>query len=435
MFLLGAFFCNSQNIKKLEHDLRSYSRAEDETAKIEEAKYLQSIDTFNFIAVEYICRHYKDRNIDSVSIFFDNLIKEYPNHVEPHLLRSELFFLENNKGIKDKIEIKHLNAALKVDENHPVVIFKLAEFYYRDFIYPLEKEQDWNIVFEIPENTFEEDSAFLKLILQETLEDTLDVDSAFIKLIEDETPVKQSFFEHPADSALLYFYKLWDLNEEKRDIIYYPIKQLECYLNKIDNNIISNIEEEYFEQCFFPSWYFANIDKGWQCDFTVNYLFELESSKRSAEWIRIQLTDLKEDCLYDRNVEPNTVIYRFTWLRSFEHPISIRIEKTKKKIWLYWKIGKGSGGYKPEGLKESGEKELTLRDWKIFRKKVRKSGFNNLPNENYTIMTDGASWVLEKKTSKGFKAHQTNDPYGDFKEACLFLLEKTGIRIKEENIY
>ena len=71
----------------------------------------------------------------------------------------------------------------------------------------------------------------------------------------------------------------------------------------------------------------------------------IESGKGTAEWLQTQLKDLNEDCLYNKELKQNSIIYRFTWLRSFHHPIAIRIEKTENEIMLYWKVGKGAGGY------------------------------------------------------------------------------------------
>lgn len=403
-----------QTIEELEYDLSWYSGSEKYGDKIDKAKKLIELDPFNYRATEYICRYYDDRNIDSVSIYFDNLIAKFPDNTEPYLLRSELLFLEHDYQDRDnynKLKIKYLCAAYKINTSDQTIIFKLAEVYYKDFIYPYEKKKNWGIGFELEED-----------ITDSTLYDK-------------NREIKQSTFKHAADSALIYFYKYWDLNINNREVVYYPIRQLECYLGVIEVSKIPKDAESKFENCFFPSWYFANLNNEWHSNITVDYLFEIESAKGTADWLKTQLTDLKENCLYNLEIQPTTVIYRFTWLRSFHNPISIRIEKSNEEILLYWKIGRGSGGYEPQGLKVSGKKKLNFVDWDTFQNLVIKSDLDNLSNEKYVPMTDGATWTFERRTANNYKAHNTNWPNKEIKDACLFLLKLTNIKVKNDDIY
>ncbi len=411
-FLILASNSFGQTIHELEYDLSWYSSSEKYGDKIEKAKRLQEIDPFNFRATEYICRYYDDRNIDSVSIYFDNLIAQFPNKIEPYLLRSELLFHELDLRDKDEFnrrKIKYLKQGLTINPKDSIGVFKLAEAYYKDFIFPLEKEQDWGFNFEFGEEL---------------------VDST---LVRKEKPLKRSTFEHAADSSLNYLYQVWNLRKDKRDIIYYPIRQLECYLKLSDQTPIPKDAKRDFNHCYFPSHYFTNVTGNWECDFSTDYLFEIESGKGIAEWLQIQLSDLKEDCLYNIESKQNSIIYRFTWLRSFHQPIAIRIEKVENEIMLYWKVGKGAGGYEPEGLKKSGKKKLSLKKWVKFEEIVKSSRFDSLPNEEYIPMTDGATWTLERKRPNSFKAHHSNSPSQEIRKACLFLLDLTNIKVKDED--
>jgi hypothetical protein len=246
---------------------------------------------------------------------------------------------------------------------------------------------------------------------------------------------KKSTFENSADSSLKYFYQLWELQQEKREIIYYPIRQLECFLNQSEKSPIQKGIDKNFNQCYFPSFYFTNLTEHWECDFTMDYLFEVESGKRTAKSLERQLKNLKEDCLFVYENKPNETIYRFTWLRTFHQPIAIRIENNENKIMLYWKVGKGASGYGLRGLKKSGKKKLSLKEWKEFERLLKESNFDSLPNEKYILMFDGASWTLERKSFESFKAHDSNEPSKEFKDACLYLLHLTNIKVKEEYIY
>lgn len=405
---------SGQSIEALEYDLSWHLSSETYGNKIGNARKLLEMDPFNYQAIQYICRYYNDRKIDSVSIFFDHLTAKYQSKPEPFLLRAEFFIFEYKSLAKDdynKQKIKYLNSALTVDKTNRAALFKLAETYYKDFIFPLKKEKDFGF----------------KIIFDD---DPIDSTS-----INNKIEIKEATFQYAADSALAYYYKLWNIDKEIRDIIYFPIRQLECYLKIADKSPISPENEEHFECCYFPSWFFANIRDNWQCDHTIDYLIEIESSKRTGKTLQMQLSALKEPCLYGFELPANSVIYRFTWLRSFDNPISIRIEKNGDKIMLYWKAGKGAGGYEPTGIKNTGKKKLSKKKWDKFVNFINEANFSSLPNEKYMPMTDGATWTIERKNSSDFKVHHTNCPDKEVKEACLFLLKRTNIKINDDEIY
>ena len=409
---LSAF---GQTIKKMEEELTMFSSWEEAESgnKIDKAYTLLKKDSFNAIAIDYICNYHRNREKDSVSIFFDNLIKEHPNRVEPYLIRAFYLYKEHDFSDKvnyNKLKANYLNAALEMDTLNKKTLYFLAETYYRDFMYPREKEKYSSL--------FDDD------------------DSIFSEL-KPEKIIKKFAFEHAADSALKYLYKLWAVDSARKDVIYFPIRQLECYLKRREQ---SPIKEDIMlnSYCYFPPWYFVNLSKNWECDTTVNYLFDIEHSKEFyAGWNTEQLIGLKEPCLYNRSLEENTVAYRFTWLRTFHNPISIRLEKNEKNIILYWKVGKGAGGYDPKGLKTGGKRNLTEKEWNEFMDFFNNTNFNNLPNITCMPMCDGATWTLEYKTKDNFKAYQTNIPEANktFRECCLFLLKLTNIKIDEKKIY
>ncbi|MFN8255711.1 MAG: hypothetical protein U0W24_08490 [Bacteroidales bacterium] len=402
-----------QTKEELEKELSYFIGDEKYSDKIDKAQLLIEIDPFNYNAVYFICRYYTERKIDSISVFFDNLINKYPDRIEPLLLRSDFLYFEHD--FKDKPEyikwkIKYLNLALQIDNSNKKTLYDLSETYYKDFIWPLEKV-DYGIFFDPGDK---------------------EIDSTFIKKLEAE---KKSAYEHSADSALKYFYILWQVDNETREVVFFPIRQLECFLGK---NKISPITENittFNDYCYFPPWYFANLKENWECDYSVDYLFKVELSKMNSKGIERQLKDLEEPCLYNSKFSEKKEVYRFTWLRSFHNPISIRVEKSNEKAYLYWKVGKGAGGYEPEGLKRNGKKKLKEHDWAEFIKLVNKIKFESLPNQKYISMCDGASWTLENKTNTKFKAHDTNEPSDYFKECCLYLLKLSGIKVKKDDIY
>jgi hypothetical protein len=239
---------------------------------------------------------------------------------------------------------------------------------------------------------------------------------------------KKSFFIHPEDSALFYFHRLANINKQYRDIVFFPIKQIESYKkDKTDCTIDSLMGLD--RNCYFPLWYFVNLPKNWENIFTKDYLYSLEYSRDEIDFLEKFFKSMNEPCLYNMRISENKEIYRFTYIRSFHNPICIRIEKVGNEIDLYWKKLKGSGAYCEKELKESKKKKITINEWNQFIKLLDKAEFSKLPKLKERIMCDGDRWVLEMKTSLIYKIHSTNIPEENFKDVFKYLLELTKMEI------
>lgn len=119
--------------------------------------------------------------------------------------------------------------------------------------------------------------------------------------------------------------------------------------------------------------------------------------------------------------------YRFVWLRTFQNPISVLLEKTNNDINLFWIVGKGSSGFQHQGIKQRGKRSITIETFDYFKDLLKLAEFENLPDTNFIIMLDGSSWVLEQKTQETYKSHRTNNPDKNFQIACIYLIELAGI--------
>ena len=286
----------------------------------------------------------------------------------------------------------------------------MGKLYYDDFIYPLEVEK--------PDN-FTITGLFTK-------EDSL------MFFPPKDTVKRISQFPDSAQKALYYYDKLWQNHPESHYTAYFPIKQLECYL-KINsgNKYLYPPDKRYF-----PAGHFVNLVKGWECDFTTNYTHDIEwAQETDSDRMAEQLAALKEQSILTLPLLENQEIYRFTWLRSFHKPIAIRIEKTGDLVRLYYKVGKGMGGYKPKGIKSSGKKTLSITEWDNFVKLVEAMDYNSWDNNSEMTMMDGSEWMIEHKTSTQFQAKKTNIAGEDFTKAGLYLVGLANIKIPEEEIY
>jgi hypothetical protein len=137
----------------------------------------------------------------------------------------------------------------------------------------------------------------------------------------------------------------------------------------------------------------------------------------------MRLTDLEEPIINEFEICDDCEIYRFIWLRTFDNPLIVRIERKADRYKLTCKIGNGSAGYEPKGLKKTKTITISKADWDYFSKLLNQAGFDTIPNRYYFPKTDGASWILEHRTGFAYKGHETNDPKEDFEVCCLYLLE------------
>lgn len=286
---------------------------------------------------------------------------------------------------------------------------RLGIMYYEDFINPTEKLNHDYINFT---GNIEEDSLIKKRIVVLNLENNT-----------------TSKFSNSAKLALDNFLKLWETNPDKREIIYYPIHQLGCYLKEDLKQI-----EKPSNNHFFPINLFTNFKKNWKCDFSIDYLFEIEISIEISEKLKVQLENLNEQSLNYSELK-NKEIYRFTWLRSFHHPIAIRLENTNDKYYLFWKVGKGNGGFKPKGILEESKKEITKQEWEIFETLIEKEEYINIRNFQSYIIGDGSRWTLEAKNDGDYKVKSTCRPSLDLYKSCMYLIKLTGLIIPEKEDY
>jgi hypothetical protein len=174
----------------------------------------------------------------------------------------------------------------------------------------------------------------------------------------------------------------------------------------------------------------------------------LISSACSAQTKHIQTTDadikyihgysfnkMNEPELY--NDTSSNENYRFIWIRSFHHPLIIRIEKRKERFTLYWKEWSGEGGYSWGDIVVDDKKLIDEITWETFLKKLALAKFNRMSTVSKDIIGfDGAQWVLEGKTPTTYHVVDRWSPSGTpFFDCCNYLITLTGIKIKDEDKY
>ncbi len=129
---------------------------------------------------------------------------------------------------------------------------------------------------------------------------------------------------------------------------------------------------------------------------TTNAKDTLQNSPDSIvkSWFSQMLFALKEPNL--KNYNGNKEIYRFTWLRTFHHPISVRIEKQGEIVKVFTKVCNGAGGYEPGKLIQNTTHSIKKDDYKKLLDKLSSFDFWNTQNEKSDVIgTDGSEWIIE----------------------------------------
>ena len=156
-------------------------------------------------------------------------------------------------------------------------------------------------------------------------------------------------------------------------------------------------------------------------------------------WYSGQLKALKEPSLLELSKAPSTESYRFLWLRSFHHPIAIRVDvQADGSATLTTRIASGAGGYPPGKLTASTTRFLTKEEAQQLIARINASGFWQLPSyDRDRAGNDGSEWVVEAAVHGKYhlvSAWTPKDgPIHDL--GTIFLFELAKIKVPKNEIY
>jgi hypothetical protein len=127
---------------------------------------------------------------------------------------------------------------------------------------------------------------------------------------------------------------------------------------------------------------------------------DAKADKFKCEWYSNALASLKEPSFWQSSKAQKVQSYRFLWLRSFHHPISVRLDaRPDGTALLTTKITSGKGGYEPGHLIEKRTQKLTKEQTESFLEEIQEFKFWTLPTsppkDPNVVELDGAQWVLE----------------------------------------
>lgn len=161
-----------------------------------------------------------------------------------------------------------------------------------------------------------------------------------------------------------------------------------------------------------------------------------------TDWYSRAMWRLGEESLLPLVADPAAEVYRFTWLRTFHHPVVIQVAvRTNRTADLVVRIASGAGGYDPGYVFTTGWRRLSESEAAAFLAALEAGAFWSMPlqpvpekvnrdgveYEVVTAVADGAAWILEGVKHGRYHVVSRSSPAdGEFREAMLMLLGLSG---------
>jgi hypothetical protein len=129
-------------------------------------------------------------------------------------------------------------------------------------------------------------------------------------------------------------------------------------------------------------------------------------------WYSQQLKALDETSLFELSKNPAVGSYRFLWLRTFHHPVAVRVDVLADgTATLRTKIASGAGGYDPGKLISNETRLLTKEETRKVVARVNASDFWRLPSYDRTRTgDDGSEWIFEVADQGRYHLRKRLDP-------------------------
>jgi hypothetical protein len=150
-----------------------------------------------------------------------------------------------------------------------------------------------------------------------------------------------------------------------------------------------------------------------------------------AAWFSKCLWRMGEPSLVDLARYQDYHGYRFLWLRTFDEPVSVRLEIDQVGTGvLTSKKTSGQGGYSPGRLIDARSHSLSRQPVNAFLELLEKARFWKSRAAPDDRGLDGAEWIIEGAKSGSYHvAHQWCPKEGPFRDAALFLIGHSEIDV------
>lgn len=155
-------------------------------------------------------------------------------------------------------------------------------------------------------------------------------------------------------------------------------------------------------------------------------------NKLERDWFSQHLRAAGEAPLYTATPSNSAMpVLRFTWLRSFDPPVTVRLIKQKDGAWnLVAKQLSGKGGYDPGTVNKVVNRRISVSEAAALEALMTRVMLPDLSGDCEVGM-DGAQWIIERSDAKGYHFISRFSPSdGPVRQVGLFLLNLTGWSLK-----
>jgi hypothetical protein len=152
-----------------------------------------------------------------------------------------------------------------------------------------------------------------------------------------------------------------------------------------------------------------------------------------TEWYSKHLEAMVEPPLWNQKEGSG---FRFLWLRTFHHPVAIRVQHLGSSTLLHAIELDGNGGDLPGGKLRHRDMALTAGQWAQLQAQVERAGFWKLTAVQSNMGLDGSQWIVEGYRKSHYHIVDRWTPKdGDFRKLGLLFLRLTGWEFTKGEIY
>lgn len=171
------------------------------------------------------------------------------------------------------------------------------------------------------------------------------------------------------------------------------------------------------------------------CDFGNGVRKLAVISEIEADWYPEHLSAAGEPSVYRMASTVGTSgdrTLRFTWLRTFDAPVFVRVEHRAGTSRLVAKQLSGAGRYKPGTVVRTVERMLSPDEVVKLERVVSGASLTSMAPADCPGGTDGSQWIIETADQQGYRFVQRWSPEnGPLRDLGLALLKLSGWNFKD----
>lgn len=133
--------------------------------------------------------------------------------------------------------------------------------------------------------------------------------------------------------------------------------------------------------------------------------------------------------------ESGSRTYRLTWLRTFHHPVAVRVVMSRSRCALHATELDGAGGYAPGRVYRRKVEDIAPEVCSRLEAFIFASGFWDLPQSAQVVGADGSRWIVEGVTTRYRVVERWTPESGPVRAIGQQLLALTGWKYPPKEMY